>query len=319
MEENLSAKPLEKQETGEGTITFKWFFSTLLGVWPWFLISVIVALSIGQLYLRYTTPIYSTSAEIILNDARKSDAIMLEGLGLNSGSAKVSMDNEMRLLRSKTMMKTVVKELNLNVRYLVAGRLKTAELYGDRPFDFHVLQPEPDSVMDYFSCNIEFAGKNHYILSDAGKRTKHRFGDTIICSAGQVLVTSRGRVSDDQFDKYQVLVSPIIDAAAKYVGSLHVSMPSKNTSTITIGMVDEIALRGADVVNKLIEVYVNETINDKNRVANNTIAFIEDRLRDVSGDLSGIEGEIEGFKRSNELIDINNEADYLFNSSNLKE
>jgi len=127
MEDNSFVKGVDND--AENTINIKWLFATVLGVWPWFLISIIISVSIAQLYLRYTTPIYSISGEIVINDSRTTSSPdhILEGLGLSSGSNNI--ENEIRAIRSRTLMMEVVKQLNLNVRYYVAGRLKTAELY----------------------------------------------------------------------------------------------------------------------------------------------------------------------------------------------
>lgn len=317
--EDLSVnKPLEKQESDSG-LNFKWFVSTLLGVWPWFLISIIVALSIGQLYLRYTTPMYATTTEIILNDTKKSgvDNSILEGLGFNSG--KFIMDNELRVLKSRTIMTKVVKELGLNIRYLVSGRLKTTELYGNsRPFIFTILSPEVDSLNGYHNFKVKKLTTLGYTFLDEGKEVKHNFGDTINCSMGTVVI-SKIPGAEIISDEYAVLVSPAEDVAGKYAGALTITIPNKQSTIFTISTSDEISQRAADVINKLVDVYMNVNIADRNRITDNTIAFIEDRLKDVSKDLNGVEGSIESFKKSNDLVDIHTNTAYLLTNSNESE
>ena len=49
---------------------------------------------------------------------------------------------------------------------------------------------------------------------------------------------------------------------------------------------------GADILNAIIEEYKNSNIQDKNKVALNTVKFINDRLEDVKKELGDVEGDL---------------------------
>jgi uncharacterized protein involved in exopolysaccharide biosynthesis len=49
-------------------------------------------------------------------------------LGLSSG-LKSNVDNEIEILKSRTLVQRVVKKLNLNTSFLVEGRVIDTEIY----------------------------------------------------------------------------------------------------------------------------------------------------------------------------------------------
>ena len=92
--------------------------------WPWFVTSIILCLAGAWLYLRQTTPVYNISASVVIKDDKKGgnsggNLTALEGLGLVSSVSNI--DNEIEILRSKTLVKHVVSELNLYTTYTAKG------------------------------------------------------------------------------------------------------------------------------------------------------------------------------------------------------
>src|SRR5690606_11882602 len=110
----------------------------------WFVLSVLYCVVMACLYLRYTTPVYQTTASIIIKDEKNGGAMSelaaFEDLGLFNGMGTNSLENEMGILRSKRLMTDVVKNLQLNVQYFVEGNVRTSELYGDKPLGVQILQ-----------------------------------------------------------------------------------------------------------------------------------------------------------------------------------
>ena len=104
--------------------------------WPWFVASVIICLAGAWLHLRQTTPVYNISASVIIKDDKKGgnsggNLAALEGLGLVNSVSNI--DNEIEILRSKTLVKHVVSELNLYTTYSVKGSFNEVELYKSTP------------------------------------------------------------------------------------------------------------------------------------------------------------------------------------------
>src|SRR5680860_723336 len=114
----------QQQFQQEEEINLREEFGKYFRYWPWFIASVFLCVLIAFLYLRYSTPVYQSTATIIIKDEKKGGAIpgleAFEGLGLLGGMGSNSLENEMGILRSKRLITDVAKELQLNVRYFMA-------------------------------------------------------------------------------------------------------------------------------------------------------------------------------------------------------
>ncbi|MEO0901984.1 MAG: polysaccharide biosynthesis tyrosine autokinase, partial [Bacteroidota bacterium] len=76
---------------------------------------------------------------------------------------------------------------------------------------------------------------------------------------------------------------------------------------------DPIQKRAKDVINELIKVYNNNTLEDKKLVADKTSKFINDRITDIYSDLSSVDQSAEDFKTGRGLTDIASEANINLN------
>ncbi|MFC0181187.1 Wzz/FepE/Etk N-terminal domain-containing protein [Pseudarcicella hirudinis] len=102
----------------------KGFLIKYLRHWYWFVISVVVCLSVAFLYLRYTTPIYNVSSVLLIKDEKKGIGgnDMLKELEMFSGNKIV--ENEMEVLKSRNLIEKVVNDLNLTVAYFQKGKVR---------------------------------------------------------------------------------------------------------------------------------------------------------------------------------------------------
>lgn len=91
-------------------------------------------------------------------------------------------------------------------------------------------------------------------------------------------------------------------------GGISVSLPENKGFMMDLSMVGPVPKKSQDILNEFTKQYIIEGVNDKNEEAKNTQTFINDRLELITGDLSGIEGEKERFKRSNHITDLETQA-----------
>ncbi len=85
--------------------------------------------------------------------------------------------------------------------------------------------------------------------------------------------------------------------------------PSGKVSTvIDLTLEDEIPIRGEDILNELIRVYNKAAIQDKNLLAANTLTFVEQRLQYVVNELDSVEGALQSYKTSKNIVDISEQG-----------
>ena len=137
IEENKNVeKEYGQEETGKSFINFQLIYRTIILNWYWFILSTIVCVGLGAIYLRYTTPTYQTVAKLLIKEQendRRSGIKYSSNLGTISNSE--GLDNEMEILGSRSVAQDAVRDLKLYTTYTIKGRFKTLTYYGDQPFN----------------------------------------------------------------------------------------------------------------------------------------------------------------------------------------
>src|SRR5690606_23178123 len=103
--------------------------------------------------------------------------------------------------------------------------------------------------------------------------------------------------------------------ANSYSRKLQVSQVNKESTVLEISLIDPVPEKGVDILTKLVEVYNNEAVEDKNLIAANTIEFIDERLKFLISELSDVEKDVEEYKRKNQVTDVKSEAQYYLSGA----
>ncbi len=299
------------------SFNLKWLVSTVLAIWPWMLASVVIALIAGNLYLRYTDPQFRSQAEMLIADSKGGSSggggDIADMLKLNN--RKINIDNEIEIIKSRTMMQKVVRELHLNIKYTVSGRVKTTDLYGiTQPFEF-VLKEGPETA---YGVKVTILGPNELELTEGnGKVTRAKWNDEIVlshgASAGNVVYLAKTK-NFMTSGTYNVQVGTAEDAAYWY-NPVNVFPPGRNASFITISHVDKIPQRSNDIIDKLMEVYARNNVQLRNRISDSTMSFITSRIGIVDSELTSIEKTIDTFKQKHGIADMSAQAEQLITAN----
>ncbi len=314
-----SHAPQQSHFQQEEEINLREEFEKYYRYWPYFIASVFFCLVMAFLYLRYTTPVYQSTATIIIKDEKKGGNIpgleAFEGLGLLGGMGGSSIENEMGILRSKQLITDVAKELQLNIRYFYEGDVQTSEVYANSPIDIQVLQQDDLQLSQAKTFNLEEKDGANFILKalEAEQEIKGKYGKPVDLDFATIILTKRtlpaGQVDSNKNDPFLISFSTVDAAAAKYRGEIQLNLTDKNSSLIELNLNDPVKEKARDILNQLIFEYNRQAIEDKNQVALNTAKFIEDRLDIITGELDSVETGKEKFKESNQLTDIQAESE----------
>ncbi|RYY31606.1 MAG: polysaccharide biosynthesis tyrosine autokinase [Chitinophagaceae bacterium] len=117
---------------------------------------------------------------------------------------------------------------------------------------------------------------------------------------------------------YQVNILNRDEVTDDYVDRLNVEPTSKVATVISIDLNDANKHRGIDVLTSLVATYNEQGLIDKNRVTDNTVKFLTERLMSVTRDLRTVESSVERFKRENKVTDLSSDAQqYLLSSQQI--
>lgn len=286
--------------------------------WPWIVASVVVCLALAAVYLHFATPVYNISATVLIKDDKKggsvsSDLALFQDMGMFNSSA--SVDNEIEILRSKSLARKVVGDLGLYIGYSRRDGFRHTDLYGQSPFriDF------PAAVADSLAAPILLKVTLHPDGSLQAQATQDdaEIGSARFDSLPAVLPTPAGTLTflpvekiafPEQETVIDVTVGSPMAVAKGYAAGLTVEPTSKTTSVVTVSIANTNRRRGEDFINHLVENYNRDANNDKNEVARNTAHFIDERIAIINAELGTTEAELEEFKRRAGLTDLSSDA-----------
>ena len=294
-----------------------------LRYWPWFLVCTILALSIAYIILQYTTPVYSTSATIIIKDGKNSqnsEMAAISELGMFNGMNSNSIENEIGILKSRRLMEEVVRELDINIVYIDEEAISSKELYNNSPFIIKTLSLDTDVLQNTRSIRVKHLANNELEVSilPEGKSFTTTFGEPVDLGFGTVLIIPNDSQPAQKFDENRpVLINfyPVEVIASKYRSSLNVKLPDYSSSIIELSLNDPVRGKAQDILDQLVLEYNREAIADKNMVALNTAKFIDERLEIINEELDSVETGKVDFKEDNQLTDIQAESQLFMSTA----
>ncbi|MEZ0608472.1 GumC family protein [Fibrella sp. WM1] len=268
--------------------------------WPWFIVSIVVAMAGAYVYLLYQPPVYKVQASLLIKDEKKGidqDNMLKE---LEIFTPKKVVENEIEILKSYTLMDKIVNRLQLATRYYQQTS------FGDRetfipPVKLIVEQPTSELYRDKLTLSFPKADQ----VDINGK--VYPLNQSMQTPYGRLRVFSRKPVGPAT-NPVRVLVQQQSDAVTGFLRNLKAEPTSKASSVIMLTMEDAVPQRGEVILNQLIDEYNQAAISDKNKMAANTLKFIEDRLGLITGELKNVEGDVERYKSSQGITDLSTQA-----------
>ena len=339
MEETTKLE-LDKEQEKEGVTSFFDFaalYRTVILNWYWFVLSLIIFGGIGAIYLRYTTPLYQSTAKLLIKDddngsSRRGSSLQnITNLGTISNSAGI--DNEMEILSSHSIAEDAIRDLKLYVNYTTEGKVKDVITYRDQPLVVDIDAAHLDRLNRPINLNITKNGSSFVVNGTYSVPTDEENSEgpfsinkkftslpaTIPTRAGIITINSNnGRtLHEGQVLKVSIL-SPKM-ASDKYVGELKIGQSGKGTSILQLQLTDEVPQRSLDYLKQLAIVYNRQANEDKNAVAHQTEKFINSRLEKINAELGKTEGELQNYKQKNGMVELKMNASNSVSNQNTSE
>ena len=328
----------EAQESKEENIDVKELLFKYLIHWPWFVGTVVACLIAAWVYLYMSTPVYNISATVLIKDDKKGGSAGmlsgLESLGLDGMiSSSQNIDNEMEVLRSKTIVKEVVEDLGLYISYKDEDEFPSKNMYKTSPVQVSLTPQEADLLEEpmivemtlqpqgSIDVNVEIGDdeyQKHFEKLPAvfpthkGTLAFFQTPDSILPSkkASEEIVGVERTVRN-----ITATINKPLAVAKGYCGNMTIEPTSKTTSVAVISLKNSNVQRGKDFINKLLEMYNINTNNDKNEVAQKTAEFINERISIISKELGSTEKDLESFKRGAGITDLTSDAQIALTGS----
>ena len=304
---------MEQQHTEE-SIDLRAIVHSVIDNWYWYVISIVLCIAAGLVYLKMTDPIYEVTSSVILKQEKSApeEMLLLQDFGFEGGTNNI--DNEIGVFKSSDLITKVVTAQEFYISYRGERRFNlfySPELYKESPVYVRWEDIEPESIP--YTVHLELSKKREGIEVVAKFTTggDEHSEKSLLTSLPGYIEIAPGKfyitAQDSTNQEWSYIVASISNpvAVAKNISNnLSVSTSTKTSSQLEITLKTANRRKGVDFLKALIEEYNRDAVKDKNQIAYNTAVFIEERLKEISSELSLVESEVEAFQRQNEIADI---------------
>ena len=312
----------------EETIDLKLIVKKFVGYWYYFLLSISVCLFIAFLYNRYTRPIYNVSTTIEIRDDNNTQ-LGVENIleGMEMFSVKTNLENEKAVLKSFTLAERTIIDLGIQISYFKHGSVQTVNQYKVNPYivefdsthlqlanvDFYVdiLNDEEFQLRidceDQNTYNIKENKKNNSLQANLSYNSTHMFNQLIQTDYFSFKLFKTPYFNKNTYEgdnSYSFKYHSLEKISKNYVNDLNVVPLSKESSVLKLSISGNVRKKNIDYLNTLSTLYLNQGLEEKNRMATNTIRFIESQIIKTQDSLENIENKLKDFKEENPNLEI---------------
>lgn len=304
-----------KNAAGTEGFNFKKLAARTFRYWYWYLFGLIVAIAIALVYIHFTTPMYTVSAQVLVKDGNTA----LSGSGGGSADFNIftgnedNLYNELAILQTKDLCLKVVQDMKLYKAYYIKGKVRDVELYNTAPFSVSY-QPDVTDKITPVSLNLKFNNSNTFEVKTADSSFAGRFNDSIHFANAVFYFTKTGQVNPS--GTYIFNINDPLGVAGEVASNLSATLLDDKTSVVNLTYKTAVPEKGRDVLNQVIKSYMERNLNEKNQLSDSTLKFINSRIALVGGDLGAIESNIQNFKQENKITDLASQSGMIVSNSN---
>ncbi|MFT6111483.1 MAG: hypothetical protein ACJA19_000228 [Bacteroidia bacterium] len=274
--------------------------------------SLVLGILIARKYLTYVTPMYESTVKIKLADLTQGlpNNNLFKDFDVFASSNKIAA--EIELMTSSSLLAKTTDVLHFNGELYRVGDVMVQELYMDAP-----IKVTPISLTYYLDTKISIE-----VISDSTFKVtapdedpiSGRFRDTVYLSNGSILIYKNQQLlaekpNTDLIDQYEYTQMSSEKLIEKIKKNLDVVPADKDVPVISMIYKSAIPQKSADFVNQLAKSYIEDYIESKYTAAETTVRFLDDRIQQVSIDLSTSENLIEDYKNNKGIVNLRQESE----------
>lgn len=286
--------------------------------------------AILSVVFAYTKPsVYSSSTTIELvedSNSNKSSSADFMLQAFEGGSANV--DNEVEIFKSRFLAQKAFNLLDLKTQYFTTNNYRKIELYKNTPFIVQskilddllygktfILTPIDENTFNLKIKPISIFSITGFLktigvlptnISDKITYDKNHSYDEKI--ATQYFTLSIKKLHTLTNKKYEFRFNNDLAIFSDFRKNISVSQISKNATILKLTYQSNSSLKAKDVLNALINAYLQEEVEAKTQEANLTLEFIDKQLNSINKRLQKSETKLENFKERNQVVGLNEQA-----------
>lgn len=285
--------------------------------WKWFLLSFFVVGIIAVAYIKIVAPTFQVRANLLVKEDDSKGGMGASMLKNFSFGFPGSMDveDELHVISSHSILKQTALKLGLTTKYEESRYgVKKYIRYGDEAIKVEAIDFSLDTLSVSLSLKVKLnASGGAKIEINKGRKSIGKFNlDKLPADINteygilRFAETKYRLVGEAQSYKVNIAGGDLL--AEELDRDVYFDLASKKANVISISTQTKNIKLGKEIINTVMALYNDDAIREKNIESENTSLFIDERLRIITEELTEVETEIERYKKSNRLFDVESEA-----------
>lgn len=286
-----------------------------LANWKWFVLSVVLCLIGAGFLIAAIVPTYEVKASIYLNNQNQNE---FNPFSLDAQNPLVAMKNyidetELEILKSRNNVIKIVDSLEMYYSYWQVGGLRNTPLYEDNAIAVKIDSVSLNNLKKPIVLTVS-AGRDstHFDITSKtvieDTKEEKEYNDVTLpfevhTVQGSVMVSRVSHVPEFEGTEKIYIRNPRLVAEALSKG-LDISFADKAPTIVRISYRTPVEQEGVDVLNTLVDFYNRQIIEDKNKSALQTEAFILARLVNVNDELRDVEQRLSEYRQAHNISDL---------------
>ena len=279
--------------------------------WPWFVLSLIICMSLATLHLLRTPKTYSRTASILVKTTggeKSNDIVMMEELGVNNITSHIY--DEIAAIHSPAVILELVRRLHLDLSYYRPGYFRDEPLYAETlpvEVELHELNDNASASFKLTLNGDGTAQMSDIILKGkpADKACRLVIGKKCESPLGPVTIKPTLYYDKEQQGDILVTRTSYMTAAGIYGGKISAAQQEDTRSIIDVRCVDNSISRAENILRTIVSIYGEQWVKNRNQISVSTNEFIKERLAVIEKELGNVDQDIAGFKSAHAMPDVN--------------
>jgi tyrosine-protein kinase Etk/Wzc len=323
--------PTSQNNNFQEEINIKKIIDLSLKNYKLFLVFLILAFILSAALNHFKTPVYKVSSSILIKEDNKQLPGQDVNNYLNSNLFRTNQNfqNELWILKSSPVLERTINNLDLQVSYYQKEGFRYIDAYKNVPFHILFLHDHIQPVGVRFFITSQ-SGEYFYVTAESKKASFYnfnlnqsirdkdnwsfhkngRFGNLIENAdlAFIIELDTANQSLSKQASWYGFEFTNADNLKEGLKNKLEFNIIDKQATIVEISLRSESIIKGRDIVNELMNVYSAQNLDRKNHIASITIDYIEKQLNEISDSLNQTEDNLQRFRSSNKVLNINDQA-----------
>ena len=330
-------------ETNSGIDLIKSLFEKVLAIKYVYAACIFLFVVLAYFYNKYSTRVYELDTTIgPLKDTRA--AVLASGdMSRSYSSSSAKIEDAINSLYSFELISKTLSNLNFGIGYFVDSTYlfkRKIELYPNSPFTVRIDKSHIQTIGNKYRISI--LSDSTYRLSivkpfllSRKESFLYNYLDNIVLSEYELtdldtICKFNSTVEGDVF-KFSLFKNPIYfeealetnkdyyfefyhpdELTKDYMKKLSIAPISYMAAIIKIKFSSENIQKSLSFLNSYVNVFLDDNLAKKNKIALSTINFINSQISDMSDSLVESESKLRNFKSNNQVMDISYQGQQLY-------